>query len=108
MAGETTDLIKRDRGRVLFLFQDQVEMGTVLFLPADMSLVPSVEHSTDGCVPRVTSHPNPAVVGLASQVFPVKIEIFSLASFVGVLVDGIFIVSDVFTRDSAGKSPAIR
>ena len=92
------DFSERNASRVFFFLKHQIEMGLELLLAPGITLVPAVEHLADGGVPGIARHPDLAIVVFVFQMLPVQIEVFAFARLVGVLVNGVFIVADIFAR----------
>jgi hypothetical protein len=100
--------VKGDRSGILLLFLNELKMGTVLLSVSPVTLVPSIEHLADRYISRISAHPNLAIVICLSRMIQVTIEGSTFALIVSVLVDSVFIITQMSARVAPGKGLAIR
>ncbi len=73
-------------------------MGLELFFASFMPPVPAVQHTADRRIAGVAGHPDFAIIMLLIQVLLEDLKAFTFAFFIGMLVDCIFIITDMFPR----------
>jgi hypothetical protein len=81
---------------------------SVLLPVSQVALVPSKEHSTDCSISRIAGHPNLAIVIYLSGVIPVSVQGSPFSLTVRLLVDSVFIVTQMFADIASRKSFTIR
>lgn len=96
MTRVAANFVEWDGAMVLFFLQHQLKMGLILLLAPQISTIPAEEHFTDGRIPAIAGDPDFAVIIHLAQMFSEKIKVFSFAFAVGVLVNSIFAITQLF------------
>jgi hypothetical protein len=83
-------------------------MCLVLFSVPKITAMPTLEHTANRRIPRITRHPYLTVILLFAQMLAVKLKTLAFALFVGMFIDGVFVIPDIFPRLAPLKGLTIR
>ena len=108
MAGLTANLEQMRPSRISFLLQHQIHVAILLRFASEGAAAPAIEHPSDANVPRIAGHSDLAVLMPFFEVLAIDIEALPLAFLLGMRVNRVFVIADVFAEIASLKCVAVR